>query len=220
MVFGTLLIVILGIILLIWQPWNAKGAEPTATPSTTTTGPATSQTTEPAPTDPPAEGEASAEPEETDPPVEEEKAEPEPAPTEQGIVQCGPNDIKVEASTDKGEYTAEELPQLTLALTNTSNVDCTIDVGTAVQTFTITSGSDTWWRSTDCQANPANQLVTLAAGQTATSQTPLVWDRTRSSVDSCADENRPRAAGGGASYHLAVSLAGVESEGTAQFLLY
>ncbi len=210
-VLGGLLLVILAIGLLIWQPWASAAPEKPATstsasPSATPTGDGTTGSATPD-----AEGEGT-----TEVPVEELPAT-EPAAE---IVACGPQDVRVDASTDKSEYGVDELPQLTLSLTNLTQQDCTIDVGTAAQSFTITSGDDVWWRSTDCQANPTTQIVTLGAGQTASSQTPLVWDRTRSSVSTCADETRPRAGGGGASYHLAVAIASFTSQGSAQFMLY
>lgn len=209
-VFGGLAVIILAIALLIWQPWNASSTP--AKPSSSTSPSATPSAAAGETGDGTTEGEAAP----SDVPVEE-------LPTEQPeaeVVACGPQDVRVDASTDKAEYGADELPQLTLSLTNLTDRDCTIDVGTAVQTFTITSGNDVWWRSTDCQANPTTQIVTLGAGQTAASQTPLVWDRTRSSVSTCADETRPRAGGGGASYHLAVTIGSFESQGSAQFMLY
>ena len=48
--------------------------------------------------------------------------------------------------------------------------------------------------------------------------TALPWDRTRSTPDTCNDE-RPVMPGGGASYHLTVSLGDVSSPETKQFLL-
>lgn len=215
-VFGGLLVVILGIALLIWQPWSSAtpapqqsgSSSPSTSPSATAAADGTTGSESPS-----AEASGQATP---DVPVEELPTE---AP-EAEIVACGPQDVRVDASTDKTTYGADELPKLTLSLTNQTNRDCTIDVGTAVQAFTIMSGNDVWWRSTDCQANPTTQIVTLAAGQTASSQTPLVWDRTRSSVSTCADETRPRAGGGGASYHLTVTIASFESQGSAQFMLY
>ena len=63
-------------------------------------------------------------------------------------------------------------------------------------------------------------VVLLTAGQTVASAAPLVWDRTRSSVDTCSDSDRPRAPGGGASYHLEVEIGGIISTESAQLLLY
>ncbi len=144
---------------------------------------------------------------------------PAPTPTAPaGPVECAPADITVEALTDKGEYAQGENPQLSIRLTNTSATPCTMNVGTSAQSFTVTSGSDVWWRSTDCQSEPSDMEVTLAAGQQVTSAAPLTWDRTRSSVSSCQGE-RPFAPGGGATYHLSVSIGGIPSAGTASFIL-
>ncbi len=93
-------------------------------------------------------------------------------------------------------------------------------MGTSAQTFTIMSGSDVWWRSTDCQTEPSDMVVLLSAGQTVSSATPLTWDRTRSSVGSCDDTGRQVAPGGGASYHLSVEIGGIASTQSAQMLLY
>lgn len=126
--------------------------------------------------------------------------------------------ITVEALSDKTEYAQGENPQLSIRLANTSATPCTMNVGTSAQSFTVTSGTDVWWRSTDCQSEPSDMEVTLAAGQVVSSSAPLTWDRTRSSVSSCGGE-RPYAPGGGATYHLSVSIGGIPSAGTASFIL-
>lgn len=132
---------------------------------------------------------------------------------------CAADSVLVEALTDKESYAAGEVPQLSIRLTNTSATPCTINVGTTQQSFTITSGNDAWWRSTDCQAAPSDMVVTLTAGQVVESSAPIAWDRTRSSVDTC-EGDRQRAPGGGASYHLDVSIGGIPSQTSRQILLY
>jgi hypothetical protein len=127
--------------------------------------------------------------------------------------------VRVEGVTDHDTYAADQNPQFSITLTNQGSTDCSLNVGTSAQVFTVTSGSDTWWRSTDCQSEPSDMVVTLTAGQTVTSATPLTWDRTRSAVDSCDGADRPRAVGGGATYHLAVSIGGVPATQTAMFML-
>ena len=99
-------------------------------------------------------------------------------------------------------------------------MDCTLNVGTTTQVFAVTSGDDVWWRSTDCQSEPSDMIATLAAGQTVSSVTPVVWDRTRSSVSTCGTANRPVAPGGGASYHVTVEIGGVPAVASKQILLY
>ena len=63
-------------------------------------------------------------------------------------------------------------------------------------------------------------VVLLEAGSTVKSGAPVVWDRTRSTPSSCENPNRPGAAGGGASYHVAVEIGGIPSQSTQQILLY
>jgi hypothetical protein len=48
---------------------------------------------------------------------------------------------------------------------------------------------------------------------------PIVWDRTRSSADTCGGP-REAVPAGGASYHLSVAVDGFESEASKQFLVY
>lgn len=133
---------------------------------------------------------------------------------------CAARDVKVEAATDKDTYGSDQNPQLSIRLTNTSEKDCSLNVGTSSQVFTIMSGDDTWWRSTDCQSEPSDMIVLLAAGQTVSSATPISWDRTRSDVSTCGGAERPVAPGGGASYHLNVAIGGIPAAQSAQFLLY
>jgi cytoskeletal protein RodZ len=137
-----------------------------------------------------------------------------------GIVGCEAKDVVVEALTDADTYEAGVLPQLSIRLTNNGSTDCTIDVGSSTQVFTVSSGDDVWWRSTDCQQNPSSMIATLAAGATVESKTPVTWDRTRSSVETCSSENRPHAPGGGASYHVDVQIGGFAGTVSKQILLY
>ena len=182
--------------LLVARPWADTASGPAPTSSATTT-----------PTTTPTDGTGS--------PVPTPSAEQTPA-----IVACAAKDIEVTAVTDSDSYQAGVTPQLSISLTNKGSTDCTIDVGSTTQVFTVSSGSDVWWRSTDCQENPSSMIATLAAGTTVTSKEPVVWDRTRSSVETCADENRQRAPGGGSSYHVEVSIGGFTSATTTQILLY
>lgn len=192
--------------LLVAQPWRGAASEiPT---------PQVSQTPD-----------ASARPTPTATPSPSAEAEPQPTPSPTAtaasdIEPCQAADVTVEAVTDQTSYAADQQPGFTITLTNTGAADCTMNVGTTTQVYTVTSGNDVWWRSTDCQSEPSDMIVTLAAGQTVSSAAPLVWDRTRSAVDTCDQDSRQRAPGGGASYHLAVEIGGVGSTQTTQFLLY
>lgn len=209
-----LLVVIIVVGALVWlfvaQPWRSAAESiaaprptPSATPSPSSTPAATP--TETAATDPAAEAEGEA-----------EMPNPELTPAADA---CLPGDLSIEAVTDQQAYATGQNPQLSIRLTNQSETDCTLNVGTSAQAFTISSGSDVWWRSTDCQTEPSDMIVLLAAGQQTTSSAPLTWDRTRSSLDTCGSE-RPSAPGGGATYHLSVAIGGIASNNTAAFLLH
>ncbi|WP_029262443.1 MULTISPECIES: hypothetical protein [Microbacterium] len=198
-VIGLILLVAaigIGIWLLIAKPWAAADASPKPTSSSSQT-PTTTPTTD-------AES-------------------PSPSPSSEqtpAIVACEAKDVEVSAVTDAETYAAGVLPKLSISLTNKGTKDCTLDVGSTTQVFTISSGADVWWRSTDCQENPSSMIATLTAGTTVTSKDPVTWDRTRSSVETCDQENRQRAPGGGASYHVEVSIGGFTSLTTTQILLY
>jgi hypothetical protein len=191
-----------GVWLLLAQPWAGSAAESTPSPAATT--PSASPTTAPA-----------------TPSADAETPDPSPSAEETpAIVACDARDLEVTAVTDADSYPEGTLPNLSISLTNTGVNDCTLDVGSTMQSFTISSGSDVWWRSTDCQQNPSSMIVTLQAGTTVTSKEPVTWDRTRSSVETCDEPNRQRAPGGGASYHVGVSIGGFSSATTKQILLY
>lgn len=191
-------------------------------------------------------GAATASPDPTDKPESQNAAESLPVPsgqatsggTETGAVEgavvqgstptpgatptaqpCIASELTVEPVTSADTYAGDQNPQFSITLTN-NGADCTLNVGTTAQSFTVTSGDDVWWRSTDCQSEPSDMIVLIAAGQTVSSAAPLTWDRTRSAVGTCADGNRPLAPGGGASYHLSVEIGGIASTEPKQFLLY
>ncbi|NNC12024.1 hypothetical protein HII28_09040 [Planctomonas sp. JC2975] len=132
---------------------------------------------------------------------------------------CAASAIDVESATDSNTYTAGVQPQLSFSITNTGSKACAFDVGTAKQTFTITSGTEVYWKSSDCQTDPKSTVVLLEPGKTLTS-TPIAWDRTRSAPSTCGDKQREAVPAAGASYHLKVQVNGVTSKTTKQFLLY
>jgi hypothetical protein len=163
MVLLGLVAVIVAVVLVIIRPGSSEGDEVVKTTAPTAT--------------PSLSAPASAEPEPS-----------EAAPVDGAA--CVASQVAVEAMTDATVYAAAEQPQLTLTISNTGSNSCVIDVGTAAQVFTITSGKDVYWNSTDCQVDAASAEVTIEPGQTVSSSEPLVWDRTRSSADTC-DGERP-----------------------------
>ena len=131
---------------------------------------------------------------------------------------CGPEQLVVTPMTDQPGYGEGEQPQLSLTVENIGAAPCVADLGTAGITYTITSGEDEVWRSTDCQTEPTSMPIILDEGKPETVE-GLAWVRERSDPETC-DIAREQVAAGGASYHLSASAAGISSTQTAQFILH
>ena len=130
---------------------------------------------------------------------------------------CATGDVKLVAVTDASSYGSDTDPKLSLTLTNTSDAACTIEAGSDVQKYTITSGKDLIWSSTDCQTKPVASTVTLEPGKALASD-PFAWDRTRSDPKTC-DSTRDKVTADGASYHLDVTVGKITSTDSKQFIL-
>lgn len=202
MVLLGLVAVIVAVVLIFVRPGSSQGDEPDAAAAPRATDAATEKTAPPTviPTEPP------------------ETTEPTAPPAADGDP-CSLEKVTVEAVTDKTIYEAGEQPQLSMTITNTGENICVLNAGTKVQVFTITSGEEVYWRSSDCQVDPIDAEVSLTPATPISSTVPIVWDRTRSSVDTCGGP-REAVPSGGASYHLSVVVDGFESGSSKQFLLY
>lgn len=184
-----LVAVIVAVVLIIVRPGSSQGGEPASS------APATDVAATPDPTTIPTE------------------------PTAVDGDPCSPEKILVEAVTDKSSYEASEQPQLSVTITNTGKNVCVLNAGTAQQVFTIKSGEEVYWTSTDCQVDAIDAEVSLTPGTPISSSVPIVWDRTRSSPETCSGP-REAVPADGASYHLSVSVDGYDSIESRQFLLY
>jgi hypothetical protein len=199
-----LIAVVVIIVLIVVRPGSGS-AEPGAA-ATTSAPPADAAPSEPAATETAPAADATADPADTS----TEGASDAPA--------CSTRDIELEPVTDKTNYAATELPEISMSITNSGHADCSIDLGSAQQTLVVSSGEEQYWSSKDCQVNGTNQVVTLTAGQTL-STPPIAWDRTRSSADTCESTSREPVTAGGATYRLTVSVGDITSADTAQMIL-
>lgn len=138
------------------------------------------------------------------------------SPAEEGEA-CDPAVIEIEPITDATSYDPGVFPQISMSITNTGSVTCTLDVGTAAQGYFIVSGSDPIWNSRDCQQNAESLEMELEPNTPLTTQ-PFPWDRTRSAPDTCG-VGRPAVIAGGATYRLSVTLGDIESAGDTPFIL-
>ncbi len=136
-----------------------------------------------------------------------------------GGAPCDPAHIQVEAITDRDGYHIDVHPRMAFSVRNTGASSCSINAGTSKHVYTITSGSETYWVSTDCQANPVDTRIVLEPGAFRVSP-EITWDRTRSSADTCSGANRPSVPAGGASYFLTTTVDDVTSHNSKQFVLY
>ncbi len=197
----VVLFVITAVVLAFWRPWEGS-----------TAGSA------PAPTVSSDAGEASASPPADQPAPAASPSAPQPSSdaTPADVEACSARSVQVSAVTDKDAYGAGELPQLSISLTNSGAEPCLLNVGTATQKLTVSSGPDVWWRSTDCQSESSDQVVQIDPGQTVSSVTPISWDRTRSSVETC-DGDRPSAPAG--YFNLEVEIGGLAAQQDRQFVL-
>ena len=132
---------------------------------------------------------------------------------------CEPSVVQIAAITDATNYAADVQPQLSLGLTNIGTTDCVINAGNARQVFTVMSGTDVYWASTDCQTNPVDAQVTLKPGVVMPLATPITWDRTRSAVDTCDVATRTAVPASGASYYLHVAVDGIKAADPALMIL-
>lgn len=130
---------------------------------------------------------------------------------------CAPGAVEVKAAMDKSTYAASDSPQITLTLTNKGAVACTINAGTTQQEYRITSGSELYWDSKDCEKAPSDAPVILQPNEPK-STAPIVWDRTRSSTTTC-DATRKKVPAAGASYHLNITVGALKSNDV-QFILH
>ncbi|MFZ4843863.1 hypothetical protein [Mycetocola saprophilus] len=190
-----LVAVIAVIVLLIVQPGSTSDVPKASVPVVT-------------PTETPAPGASGA-----------PSANPSGAPTDGASApKCTSKVIVVSAITDKGDYAAGEKPQLRMSITNTGSEACTINAGTSKQSFTILNGDNKVWTSTDCQVEPSDQNSVIESGQTVQSAEAIVWDRTKSTADTC-EGNRDPVPADGASYQLSVSIDGIKSTNAKRFVL-
>lgn len=130
---------------------------------------------------------------------------------------CNPAAIVIEPLTDNNPYPAGVQPLISMRITNTGSSGCTLDVGTAEQYYAIVSGSDPIWNSRDCQTDSTSRLFVLEPNEPATT-TPLPWDRTRSSPNTCSSP-RPEVVAAGSTYRLSVSLGDIEAASDLAFIL-
>jgi hypothetical protein len=118
---------------------------------------------------------------------------------------CKPGDLNVVATTDAVSYPAGTVPNFTASVTNNSGVSCRLPSAPADRVWTVTSGADQVWTTSDCPQSAAEVLHLLKSGHSVTYTQS--WDRQRS-ASGCAS---PGTTAGPGTYVLTVSIAGKRS---------
>ncbi|WP_427016133.1 hypothetical protein ACQCSX_15315 [Pseudarthrobacter sp. P1] len=115
---------------------------------------------------------------------------------------CNQSLVTVSASLDKASYAPEELPVMSLKVTNGGTVACDVNVGTSQMDYVLTSGNDRIFSSRDCQEGGTDLVKSIAPGASETAN--FTWQRKRSAPGCGHIDAVP--GGGGAYYVLKVSL--------------
>ncbi|PRY15998.1 DUF4232 domain-containing protein [Kineococcus rhizosphaerae] len=91
---------------------------------------------------------------------------------------CSTQSLNLTLTSEYSAYGPGKTPKLVLTVKNTSQAACSVEIGTAVRTFTASSGGTQVWSSADCQSQTASQTYQLDPGGTRSMST--VWSRQRS----------------------------------------
>ncbi|MCC3289451.1 MULTISPECIES: hypothetical protein [unclassified Arthrobacter] len=102
---------------------------------------------------------------------------------------CPAESVLVTAATDAQVYPAGATPILALTVTNTGESACEINVGTSQMEFSVASGSDRIFSSTDCQDGGEDYLKKVEPGASETAN--FTWDRNRSAPGCAAVASNP-----------------------------
>ena len=129
-----------------------------------------------------------------------------------GIAACTEADIAVAASTSRKSYASSQTPVLVMTITNVGSSACRLNVGTSQQDFSVSSGSDRIYSSSDCLADPTDLDITIKAGRSETAR--FTWERRRSAPGCKAVSAKPRPG----TYVLTVKL-GETTSGKVPFVL-
>lgn len=202
---AALVLLVLIVLLIVWlvQLLSGGGRPTTSGPQTTPASVSASPSgSTPASASPSASGSATESPSASETPSESATAS-ESAPA---AAACQPADLSLTAATDRSEYAAGESPVLEMRIQNVGDDPCEANLGTSQQVFTVTSGSDRIFSSTDCQVQGQDAHIRLEPGTEEVSR--LTWDRTRSQVGCTPVEATP----GNGAYRLEVRLGSLTGE--------
>lgn len=118
---------------------------------------------------------------------------------------CAPEDIEVRASTGEDSYSRTEAPLLIMEVENTSSSDCTVDLGTGAQEFSLEHANQQIFTTAQCGRDTTTLETELEPGDVESSH--LTWPLSDSSQDCSEPAEVPSG-----EYELTVDLDGSRSE--------
>ena len=160
------LLVVVG--LLVWAGFGIASALRPADPGAAGTGPV-------------AGGTSNASPQ----PSQEPGAEPSDEATD-----CLEGDVVIGASTAQGTHGPAQNPVLVMTIKNEGKFDCKVNVGTSQQEFSVMSGSDRIFSTSDCVQDPMDTEITIKPGSSETAR--FTWTRVRSAPGCKVVSAKPR----------------------------
>jgi hypothetical protein len=122
------------------------------------------------------------------------------------VTSCAAHDLEVTAATNATTYPAGTLPRLSAVVRNVSTRPCRLETSPGARTWTVVSGSDRIWTSSDCTISGVRSNSRLGAGKTVAYA--LVWNRHRSAKGCPADTP----AAGVGTYQLQVTIDGAAAD--------
>ncbi|MHA7209337.1 hypothetical protein [Arthrobacter sp. MDT1-65] len=125
---------------------------------------------------------------------------------------CDPDDVVVEAGTDRSDYGPDDTVLLSLVVRNEGDTACTANVGTSQMEFLVTSGDERVFSSIDCQQASQDLERTIEPG--ADQRAEFEWSRNRSMPGCTPVEEEP-----GAGQYTVTTKLGLRSSSPVDFTL-
>jgi hypothetical protein len=91
---------------------------------------------------------------------------------------CIAGDVVVTASTAQANHGPAENPVLVMTIKNAGTTECMVNVGTSQQDFSVMSGADRIFSTSDCVEDPTDTEIMIKPG--ASESARFAWTRVRS----------------------------------------
>ncbi len=107
-----------------------------------------------------------------------------------GPAVCPEGDVVVTASTARATHGPADNPVLVMTIKNAGTTECLVNVGTSQQDFSVTSGADRIFSTSDCVQDPMDTEIAIKPGASETAR--FTWTRARSAPGCKVVNAKPR----------------------------